>query len=1240
MNLAYSPYAMPLLVAAVLSAVVALYVWPRRNVEGATQLALIAAVIAIWSFGYALEIMASDLAGKIFWGKSQYIGITFAPYFWLVFAVAYTRQGQARPWFRLRWLAILPLTTTLLAFTTDWHGLIWAEMSVAQQTGFAILAVSYGAWFWLHFAASYLFLLAGTIILLRGMWRMQGLYRAQVVALLVAILAPWVSNILFFANLSPIPGLDLTPFAFTITVVALAWGILGYRLVDIAPIARDLVVEGMREGLMVINGRGRIADLNPAAARIIGLSVDQALGQWATEVLAPWPHLIDELDEVGEVQSAITVGQGASQVRYGVRATSLYDQQKRPLGRLLTLQEGGGTAVPTRSRMVPTAQLLGPKSTAEPPPIISPFWQTISRFFVPPPLEAVQIGGIESVRLIQLLERSFTSMLRIAAVLGGISLLFSVPQFWASGAQEVLFLFMLGIVGAALLGLVRSIKFTQRTFIFLLLLYGIALVELLNYGYSPEAVTFFLTLVVAGMVVQGWRRGVVIALFSFCTLAVFGGLIATGVYQPLSIPANVIANPSSVRSALALLMVILASGASLAVIIVILLQSINWAWLQETQTKNLLQQERDLLEERVEERTQQLLNSEANLRAFINSTPAIIVQVDATQKVVFGRIPGMAEEDVQAGIIGRHLLDFIHPTDHALVQQSLAQALATSQTMQVEFKAYNPVDNTYHPYLTSIAPFLDGEHQLSVLLICTDISERQEVEAALLRLTQEQTVILDNTAAAIFMQKNRRTVWANPAAERLTGYSLAEAQNLPGAALHATPESYAAFTQFVAAPLDRGERVTTEIQLRHKDGQLRWVEITGQGVNPENPRKDGILWIMQDITERKEAELALQQTVQELERLTVEQKIILDNVPAAIFMQKERSLVWGNHSTEQILGYTAEEMRHLPNVTYHVSPEAYEEFGALAVAQQAQGGISTTEIQIRHKDGSLRWVYITGQAINPERVREEGVLWIMQDISERKQAEAALQAYAEQLALARDQALEASQYKSLLLGKVSHELRTPLGGILGYAELLRDEIAGPLVPDQRDFVAYMIEATKHLNSLITDLLDQAQIEQGTVKISPRPVHLPDTLFFLRDLLQPLAAKKGLGFVLETDPDLPQNIIADEKRLRQIIINLATNAIKFTETGMVKVVLQRLGSAQWQIEISDTGPGIELEVQKRIFDSFWQLDGSPSSLHKGYGLGLSIVQQLLVLMGGTIEVSSELGRGSTFIVVLPLVISNS
>ena len=1114
-NLAYSIYAVPLLVAAVLSAVVAAYVWPRRHVQGATQLALIAAVIAVWSLGYGLEIMATDLVGKLWWGKSQYVGITFAPYLWLVFAVAYTRQGQTRPWFRLRWLAILPFITTLLAFTTEWHGLIWSEITIAQQAGFTALGVSYGAWFWGHFAYSYLFLLVGTIVLLRGLWHMQGLYRAQVVALLVAIFAPWVSNLLFFANLSPIPGLDLTPFAFTITVVALAWGIVGYQLGDIAPIARDVLVDGMREGVLVVNGQGRIVDMNPAAARALGLPVGQAIGQWAAELLSPWPHLLEHLYTATEVQDELVVGRGETERRYRVRVSTLVDGQQRPLGRLFTLREALGTAEPGPTpRMVPTAQLLGKQGAGQATAVAAPsgFWEhplprTLLNLFIPPPLSAAASQKQDLNILSQLLERAFTAMLRLALLIAAPSLFLSVPRLWDDPNGILLALiFTGGVLIMAAIGFLRHIRFATRSYLFLFIFYLIALAELLNYGYSPEAFIFFLTLSVLAVLLRGLWGGLFITLASTISLYMVGWQISLGTFAPYLIPADNLPPVGAVF--FPTVMVFLASGVALIIVVIILTQSVNRAWWQETQAKNLLQQERDLLEQRVAERTQQLSYSEANLRAFIQSTPAIIVQVNEQQEVVFGHVPGLAEEEMGKLILGQSLLNFIHPNDRTAVQEQLATAVQTRQTTQVEFMAYNPVDQAFHPYLTSIAPFLDAEQHISALLICTDITERHETERTL-----QQT------------------------ADRL-----AEAQAL-------------------------GRMSNWELNLT-----------TGQ-----------VLWAKEHYT--------------------------LFGVSPATFTPTPQTFRTCIHPDDlPIIDQSRDDVRlgKAYNLEYRI---------------------------IRPDDGQVRYMHSWAKRITNDHGELIRLVGVVQDVTERKQIEATLQAYAEELAIARDQALEASKYKSLLLSKVSHELRTPLGGIIGYAELLRDELAGPMAPEQQDFVAYIIESSHHLNGLITDLLDQAQIEQGTLKISPRPMHLPHTAHFLRELLQPLAERQGLAFSLSLAADLPPDIMADEKRIRQIIINLANNAIKFTEQGQVAVRLQRSEAAWWRIEIEDTGPGIPPEAQKRIFDSFWQVNEGQNTLQKGYGLGLSIVQQLVLLMGGIIEVQSEIGRGSTFMVNLPLLPTN-
>lgn len=1104
MHLAYSPYSFPLLAASILSAGVAIYIWSRRHVAGAVPLALIATIIAFWSLGYAFEIMVRDLPGKIFLGKSQYIGITFSPYLWLWFAVAYTHQEQTRPWRALRWLALLPLITTLLVFTTDWHGLVWREMSILQNDNFTVLGVTYGPWFWFHFTTSYLFMLAGTVIIVRGLWRMQGLYRAQIISILVAILSPWISNFLYFADLNPVPGLDLTPFAFTVTVLGLTWGILGYRLLNIVPIARDLVVEGMQEGVLVINEQGYIADINPAAARLIGLPASQAIGQRAGDALAPWPHLRDHLQGAAEAQDEIVIGQGEAQVRYGVRIAPLYDRQQRPIGHIITTRKRQETATPTQpfiARVEPKSPVLR-QATAVPhlapstPAWNYPLVRAIVSYFVPPLKEDVDVIIGESPLLSQLLERSFTAMLRFATTLGVVALLIVWRPLLNAAAATQLLGFIIGFGCLVILSAIRRIKFAYRARVFLLVLYAIAVLELASYGYSIETFIFFISLTTLSVLLQGTRTGVIVAGVSISTLAIFGWQILRGSYQPLAIPMET-APPTTFEFGLAGLIVFAASTVTLLITITVLLQSVNKAWQQETQARNLLQQERDALDRRITERTQQLQESEANLRSFIESSPASILQVDPAYKLIFAHVPGLTETEAQS-ILGLSLLDLVIEEDRETIRATLQQ-LFQGQRRDVQYEAsgFDQRLGQVRAYITHVAPIMDGGRIGSALLISTDITERKQIELALKQAEEQRQAMLDAIPDLVF-------------------------------------------------------RIQT----------------------------DGVF---------------------------------LDYYGAS----SELLLI----RPEEFIGHTLQET--LP-------PYLATQLSAAIAQTVATGQLTKIEYSLQLSPGAP--MEFEGRIV-PINATE--VLALVRDITERKKTEAALQVYAEQLAIARDQALEASQHKSMLLRKVSHELRTPLAGILGYAELLDEEIAGALLPKQAAFVRQIMQSSQHLNWLITDLLDQSQIEQGLLKIIKQPIVLSSMVSFLENLLQPLASGKGLQLTFHCSPTMPDIIMGDERRLRQIIINLANNAIKFTATGFIKVTIEPAEAQGWHIQVRDTGMGIASESQSKIFDSFWQADSSASSPHTGYGLGLSIVHHLVELMDGRIDLESEDGSGSVFTVWLPL-----
>jgi signal transduction histidine kinase/streptogramin lyase/DNA-binding NarL/FixJ family response regulator len=238
----------------------------------------------------------------------------------------------------------------------------------------------------------------------------------------------------------------------------------------------------------------------------------------------------------------------------------------------------------------------------------------------------------------------------------------------------------------------------------------------------------------------------------------------------------------------------------------------------------------------------------------------------------------------------------------------------------------------------------------------------------------------------------------------------------------------------------------------------------------------------------------------------------------------------------------------------------------------------------------------------------------------------------QELAIAKERAEAASQAKSEFLANMSHELRTPLNGILGYAQILRRSPDLPI--HQRDGLNTIYTSGKHLLTLINDVLDLAKIEARRLELHPGEMHLPAFLDSIVGIMNMAAQQKSIRLVYAPGPGLPPYLLADEKRLRQVLINLLGNAVKFTERGQVTFRVSVAHSAPYaetvtlRFEVQDTGVGISPEHQEKIFQPFEQV-GAASQRAAGTGLGLAISQQLVTLMGGQIQVQSELGHGSTF-----------
>jgi len=332
MNWQYTPYT-PFLAASVLiSLVLAVYMWRQRRAPFAAPIALLMALVALWSFGYILEISAPTLEQKIFWAKIEYIGIAFMPLVWLAIALSYTGSTRWLRGRRLALLAIVPVLTVLSAFTNAQHHLLWRTIELETfdlaRGSYHFFSATYGVWFWINLVYSYIFLLIGTIIFVRAVLRSQGLFRGQMVTLVVGALLPWISNILYLTKLNPFPGLDLTPFSFAFTGIALTVGLFRFGLFRIAPVAHDTLFASMAYGVLVLDESYRILDMNPAAGAMLDRQPRGAVGHDLAQIFPDYPELVACCTLGQEIETEISLSQAT-----GTQVESTYMLQISALGK-------------------------------------------------------------------------------------------------------------------------------------------------------------------------------------------------------------------------------------------------------------------------------------------------------------------------------------------------------------------------------------------------------------------------------------------------------------------------------------------------------------------------------------------------------------------------------------------------------------------------------------------------------------------------------------------------------------------------------------------------------------------------------------------------------------------------------------------------------------------------------------------------------------------------------------------
>jgi PAS domain S-box-containing protein len=445
--------------------------------------------------------------------------------------------------------------------------------------------------------------------------------------------------------------------------------------------------------------------------------------------------------------------------------------------------------------------------------------------------------------------------------------------------------------------------------------------------------------------------------------------------------------------------------------------------------------------------------------------------------------------------------------------------------------------------------------------------------------------------------------------ERVVGYpsDMVIGRTAAESRIWRTPEDW----QRLLAELQAHGRVQDmTFEFRTRDGRLRPMSCSASLSQAGQQRL--LVIIARDMTER--------------ERERREREAILANASIGIALTRDRRFVMANPRFEALFGWPPGELIGQSGAVVWPSEADYAEIGRRYGPALACGDAIELEQQVCRRDGSLFTARIVGKAVDPQRPADGGTVWIVDDVTERREVERAL-------AQARDAAETANRAKSAFLANTSHEIRTPLNGLLGLTRLARQ---GGIAEAQRQvYLAQIADSAETLSAIISDILDLSKVEAGKLEIESSEFDLHELLQSMHRAYAALSQPRGLSLSLHIEASVPVRVRGDAMRLRQILGNYLSNALKFTERGGLTLNARTGSDDRLRFEVGDTGPGIDVATQARLFQPFTQADDSITRRFGGTGLGLSICRELAQLMGGEVGLASRLGVGSTFFVELPL-----
>jgi PAS domain S-box-containing protein len=512
----------------------------------------------------------------------------------------------------------------------------------------------------------------------------------------------------------------------------------------------------------------------------------------------------------------------------------------------------------------------------------------------------------------------------------------------------------------------------------------------------------------------------------------------------------------------------------------------------------------------------------------------------------------------------------------------------------------------------TISPVQDDAGQIvATSAVARDISARKAAEAERAATQQNTREVLERITDGVYvLDRDWRFTYVNPMAEQILGRTR---EKLLGKTIWDELDHAVVTPVYSAYRRAMTEGITTSVEFYDLSLGI-WFEARAY------PSAGGLSIFFRDVTASKELERRLRASESKFRRL-------VEQIPAVVYLlaaDENQTPLYFSPRIQELTGESPDEALALEtHWLEQVHPDDYARVAAEDARTSATGEPFQMEYRQVRKDGSYVWV--RDECIPVRDESGQVVAWqgVLLDVSARVQLEAAK---------------EANRAKSLFLGMMSHELRTPMQSVLGYAALLLGGHRGELTPEQVEDIGYIQLGADRMMALVEQMLDLSQLEADQLQLAAEPVDLVEIVEQVKHDVEFHASAKSLDLRIDLPPSLPL-VIGDPNRLRQILLNLVGNAVKFTEEGSVRVTACSTEESV-QVAVRDTGIGIAEETLPLIFEAFRQVDSSMTRLHGGAGLGLAIAHKLAERMGGSISVVSAPEVGSTFTLHLPVAIAES